>query len=112
LYQLSVFQHNLVPSNLEDQGGREKRKSILGGLPSGCGFCSLKVFPTLVEDLLKGWPNKHLILGKGRMWRGLYPTPLETASLRKMELKLFFFFFMVLGLELRAYTLSHSTNPF
>jgi hypothetical protein len=25
---------------------------------------------------------------------------------------LFFFFFSVLGLELRAYTLSHSTSPF
>jgi hypothetical protein len=24
----------------------------------------------------------------------------------------FFFFFIVLGLELRAYTLSHSTSPF
>jgi hypothetical protein len=30
----------------------------------------------------------------------------------RLALNFFFFFFMVLGLELRAYTLSHFTSPF
>jgi hypothetical protein len=29
-----------------------------------------------------------------------------------LEVKFFFFLFVVLGFELRAYTLSHSTSPF
>jgi hypothetical protein len=49
------------------------------------------------ENSLKNLPKKILVVwtGKGdRTWIS------------------FFFFFLVLGLELRIYTLSHSTSPF
>jgi hypothetical protein len=47
--------------------------------------------------------------------RGLTALELTGFSLLKAtwtSTAIFFFFFLVLGLELRAYTLSHSTSPF
>jgi hypothetical protein len=43
---------------------------------------------------------------------GLLEASLEQAVAICLAYLLYFFFFVVLGLEPRAYTLSHSTSPF
>jgi hypothetical protein len=66
------------------------------------------------EQRRKNVELKDIVVVKDHYWSNLSIKKINTAAglIEFVFFLVFVFFFAVLGLELRAFTLSHSTSPF